>query len=175
MIHPVVPASAALPDTAVRDADEDGESASIDSHEEAEQSTKRTRRRLRGLRKRGDTIDSGGAPANGGVSRKSRPDNVSPSAALRERDDIRLHPPTIDTCPALKNLKEVCMDTVFPSAPEKIYNLMFTSGFMEEFWTENQKLRGRLVPLSCLKCDRPDSHRFCRYPNLGLGAATHGR
>ncbi|GAA5855517.1 hypothetical protein JCM8547_007868 [Rhodosporidiobolus lusitaniae] len=50
------------------------------------------------------------------------------------------HPPTVDTCPTLKNLKEVCMDAVFPGKPEKIYNLMFTSGFMKGFWGEDQKL-----------------------------------
>ncbi|KAI0701268.1 GRAM domain-containing protein [Cerioporus squamosus] len=35
---------------------------------------------------------------------------------------------------------EVAMEAVFPGTPEKIYNLMFTSGFMKDFMRENQKL-----------------------------------
>lgn len=58
------------------------------------------------------------------------------------------HAPTVDTCPTLKGLKEVCMDAQFPGAPEKIYNLMFTSGFMKGFWSENQKLTGACRSLS---------------------------
>ncbi|TBU38233.1 GRAM-domain-containing protein [Dichomitus squalens] len=35
---------------------------------------------------------------------------------------------------------ETAMDAVFPGTPDKIYNLMFTSGFMKDFMRENQKL-----------------------------------
>ncbi|KAI0756156.1 hypothetical protein C8Q80DRAFT_1092433 [Daedaleopsis nitida] len=42
-----------------------------------------------------------------------------------------------------KHYPEVAMEAVFPGAPEKIYNLMFTSGFMKDFMRENQKLLGR--------------------------------
>ena len=37
---------------------------------------------------------------------------------------------------------EVAMEVVVPGTPEKIYNLMFTSGFMKDFMRENQKLLG---------------------------------
>ncbi len=37
---------------------------------------------------------------------------------------------------------ETVMDAVFPGSPEKIYNLMFSSGFMKDFMRENQKLLG---------------------------------
>ena len=37
---------------------------------------------------------------------------------------------------------ETAMDAVFPGTPEKIYNLMFSSGFMKDFMRENQKLLG---------------------------------
>jgi hypothetical protein len=65
------------------------------------------------------------------------------------RGNQKPHAATKDTCPVLRNLKETVMDMVFSSAPEKIYNLMFTSGFMREFWITQQKLQGTL-----LKSDR---------------------
>ena len=47
---------------------------------------------------------------------------------------------------------EVAMEAVFPGTPEKIYNLMFTSGFMKDFMRENQKLLGAsaCVPVGCV-------------------------
>ncbi|GAA5899383.1 hypothetical protein JCM8208_001633 [Rhodotorula glutinis] len=129
----------------------------------------RAKRRLKGLRKRGGTGESaqgGKAVVDGGV--RSSPGGGGAGAASRaaggaqdrvdgDEDDeggsaggkkkkkgggaaTPPHAPTTDTCPTLKNLKEVCMDAQFPGAPEKIYNLMFTSGFMKGFWAENQKL-----------------------------------
>ncbi|CDO76479.1 hypothetical protein BN946_scf184615.g5 [Trametes cinnabarina] len=35
---------------------------------------------------------------------------------------------------------EVAMEAIFPGTPEKIYNLMFTSGFIKDFMREGQKL-----------------------------------
>jgi len=46
-------------------------------------------------------------------------------------------------CPCEKDKKHyatIALDTTYPAVPEKIYNLIFTSGFMKDFWTENQKL-----------------------------------
>jgi hypothetical protein len=34
------------------------------------------------------------------------------------------------------------MDAVFPSSPEKIYNLIFTSGFSKDFMVNDQRLMG---------------------------------
>jgi hypothetical protein len=43
----------------------------------------------------------------------------------------------------VKQYSNVCLDEVFTSSPEKMYNLMFTSqAFMREFWATNQKLTG---------------------------------
>ena len=41
-----------------------------------------------------------------------------------------------------KHYTETAMETVFPGTPEKIYNLMFTSGFIKEFMRDGQKLTG---------------------------------
>ena len=40
---------------------------------------------------------------------------------------------------------DTAMETVFPGTPEKIYNLMFTSGFIKDFMREGQKLIGWLL------------------------------
>ncbi len=45
-----------------------------------------------------------------------------------------------------KHYPEIAMEIVIPGTPEKIYNLMFASGFMKEFMSENQKLLGRGFP-----------------------------
>ncbi|CEQ41874.1 SPOSA6832_03630 [Sporobolomyces salmonicolor] len=165
LVHPVVPTSAALPDH--HDESDDGEpdddaisDAGIASGvDQGVAEGSRVRRRLRGFRRpRGGTGESTGGSAakrvaeneagengakggRGGGSGMASARPGSPRGAGGKTVE-KVHPPTVDTCPTLKNLKEVCMDTVFPSAPEKIYNLMFTSGFMKDFWTENQKLMG---------------------------------
>ena len=43
-----------------------------------------------------------------------------------------------------EHYSETALDAVFPSTPEKIYNLMFTSGFAKDFMSGNQKLMGAL-------------------------------
>ncbi|KWU42122.1 hypothetical protein RHOSPDRAFT_6244, partial [Rhodotorula sp. JG-1b] len=83
----------------------------------------------------------GGAGGGGGTASTPRLDKDNTAKNGGGSPPIpQMHAPTVDTCPTLKNLKEVCLDTVFPGKPEKIYNLMFTSGFMKNFWAENQRL-----------------------------------
>lgn len=41
-----------------------------------------------------------------------------------------------------KHYSEVAMDTIVLGEPEKIYNLMFASGFIKEFMRDDQKLQG---------------------------------
>ncbi|KAE8266620.1 hypothetical protein A4X09_0g5729 [Tilletia walkeri] len=51
------------------------------------------------------------------------------------------HRPT--TCACEKNKEHyatVVLDNKYPAVPEKMYNLLFTSGFMKDFWQTNQKL-----------------------------------
>lgn len=43
-----------------------------------------------------------------------------------------------------KHYPELATDCVFPGTPERIYNLMFASGFLKDFMRENQKLEGKL-------------------------------
>ncbi|KAI5479022.1 gram domain protein [Pseudohyphozyma bogoriensis] len=151
MMHPGVPASAGLPDSAVNDTDDEDHAdvGSLGSNEEeaaaaavvaAVGGKKAAIKRLKGLRRRGQSDPSGNTgEKTATLSAGPRP-SISGASRHASKQDLKVHPVTTDTCQTLKNLKEVCMDTVFPSAPEKIYNLMFTSGFMKEFWSNNQKL-----------------------------------
>ncbi|BGP30772.1 hypothetical protein JCM10296v2_002529 [Rhodotorula toruloides] len=159
MFHPVVPMSAALPDTlstsgnshAAGESEDEEAAAAQDAQTSpaAEGKKERAKKRLKGFRRpRGGTGESTGS-TNKSVDFVLPVDDAAEAKGEGEAGEGKkkgkkgatpAHPPTVDTCPTLKNLKEVCMDTTFPGAPEKIYNLMFTSGFMKDFWAENQKL-----------------------------------
>ena len=41
-----------------------------------------------------------------------------------------------------QHYSEVALDVIIPGTPEKIYNLMFTSGFIKHFMRNEQKLMG---------------------------------
>lgn len=154
MIHPVVPTSAALPDSISNHHNNNNNNSNGYSSSSGERSPQDSP-----LDELPNSNSNGTSPS---VDRKLllrnqtiRPSNNSSSDS---RENIgnnnggggggggesrsKLHPPTIDRCPTLRELKQVCMDTVFPSSPEKIYNLMYTSGFMKEFWSNTQKLLG---------------------------------
>jgi hypothetical protein len=47
-----------------------------------------------------------------------------------------------------KHFSEVALDCVIPGTPEKIYNLMFASGFIKDFMANNQKLMGEFLRFS---------------------------
>ncbi|TFK56894.1 hypothetical protein OE88DRAFT_1650390 [Heliocybe sulcata] len=68
----------------------------------------------------GDVLVEGAA--EGGVKKKGR--KVTQCACLKAGD----------------HFTETAMDTILPGTPEKIYNLMFASGFVKEFMVQDQKL-----------------------------------
>ncbi|KZT27659.1 GRAM-domain-containing protein [Neolentinus lepideus HHB14362 ss-1] len=50
----------------------------------------------------------------------------------------------VTQCACMKNgdhFAETAMDVILPGTPEKIYNLMFASGFVKEFMVQDQKLQ----------------------------------
>ena len=54
-------------------------------------------------------------------------------------------------CACSKNgthLNEMALETVLPGTPDKIYNLMFASGFIKDFMKVDQKLTGTSLPAS---------------------------
>ena len=54
---------------------------------------------------------------------------------------ITAHRPTACDCGKKKqHYSEIVMDTVLPGTPEKVYNLMFASGFVKDFMAKDQKL-----------------------------------
>ncbi|GJE89647.1 GRAM domain-containing protein [Phanerochaete sordida] len=76
---------------------------------------------------RGSLEDGAGSQegANGAVNgKKARPNKVTVCGCGRNG----------------QHYSETAMETVFPGTPEKIYNLMFTSGFIKEFMRDGQKL-----------------------------------
>ncbi|GAA5976150.1 hypothetical protein JCM10908_005399 [Rhodotorula pacifica] len=161
MVHPVVPMSAALPDSMSNathchiDSDEEGmdpdqttervvNASGVETGAGGERRMRdRAKRKLFSGRRRGGT-DATDKSASSAVSNgETRGATEAPHTEKESANGSpapQLHAPTVDTCPTLRNLKEVCLDTVFPGKPEKIYNLMFTSGFMKNFWAENQRL-----------------------------------
>lgn len=71
-----------------------------------------------------------------------------------------------------KHFSEIAMDTVIPGPPEKIHNLMFTSGFLKDFLVGNQQLRGRLSILFFLVNTKHHINQSSRCP---IGLPTHHR
>ncbi|KAJ1026235.1 hypothetical protein NDA18_003892 [Ustilago nuda] len=85
-----------------------------------------------------------------------RDENLAAVAAAAARSGTPLIPQSRSPAPGGKRVahrKTTCpceekkehfssnvLDTTYPAVPEKIYNLLFTSGFMKEFWTNDQKL-----------------------------------
>jgi hypothetical protein len=49
-----------------------------------------------------------------------------------------------------KHYSDLAIETVIPGTPERIYNLMFASGFLKDFMRENQKLEGKFQVFSSL-------------------------
>ena len=62
-----------------------------------------------------------------------------------------------------QHYNELAIDTVMPGTPERIYNLMFASGFLKDFMRENQKLEGKF----CFFFPPSVSHEYVRrHPDI---------
>ncbi|KAI0778954.1 hypothetical protein BD413DRAFT_465205 [Trametes elegans] len=75
-----------------------------------------------------DDTSDGSPPLNGKVANGSAKKGVKPKVTQCECGKAGQHYP------------EVAMEAIFPGTPEKIYNLMFTSGFIKDFMRDGQKL-----------------------------------
>jgi GRAM domain len=49
-----------------------------------------------------------------------------------------------------KHYSETAMETILPGEPEKIYNLMFASGFIKDFMRNDEKLIGACYRVPCV-------------------------
>lgn len=87
----------------------------------------------RGSLDNGDSEDTsdGSPPMNGKAAA-----NGAPPKAVKQK---------VTQCEcgrAGQHYSETAMEAIFPGTPEKIYNLMFTSGFIKDFMRIDQKLIG---------------------------------
>lgn len=88
-------------------------------------------------------VDTGNSTAIPHQQSLSRSLGASKSARAPKAE---AHPITSCKCmsggPGNGHYGNTVMDSVFPGSPEKIYNLMFTSGFMRDFLQTDMKLTG---------------------------------
>jgi len=74
------------------------------------------------------------------------PDSISPNGSGTMSIApvvVQVYKVTFCACGRDSNhYSESVLDTVLPGTPERIYNLMFASGFLKDFMRENQKLEG---------------------------------
>jgi hypothetical protein len=125
-----------------RDADPDGEKGNDDAGQ-AKSSTKSKLKRKLGISKNdANTTSNGSGPDSAAKNGSAIGRSKSPSAQGNKKGPHRK-----TECPCEKDKDKdkrhystIALDTTYPAVPEKLYNLMFTSGFMKEFWTDNQKL-----------------------------------
>lgn len=104
-----------------------------------QQPVKKSKRKLLkkklGINKEGSEMQMANGRTNGGpvISR-----GVSPAPGSAKRAP---HRKTACSCEKeKKHFSTIAMETTYPAVPEKLYNLIFTSGFMKDFWTDNQHL-----------------------------------
>lgn len=122
---------------AVKDADQDGDKNTEETT--SKKSKKNKLKRKLGIK---DHDSSTAANGSGGDAAMQNGSSIgrskSPAAQSNKKGPHRK-----TDCPCDKDKKHystIALDTTYPAVPEKLYNLMFTSGFMKEFWTDNQKL-----------------------------------
>lgn len=161
--HPVVPASAALPDSAgiIEDDDDDFAQSHNEEHTGNEAETGRKKRKMRkGRFKKIKGGNRHGIPVAEGEVDGEDVVGLEASAILKGRPSLGgaslvkapaavQHAPTTCNCTTTGtgHYANVVMDATFPGSPEKPYNLMFTSGFMKDFLTIDMKLTGEPVKI----------------------------
>ena len=99
-----------------------------------------------------ESTEPNGAPAVNGKVKAKIPSKATQCACGR----------------AGQHYSEVAMDVVLPGTPEKIYNLLFTSGFIKDFMRNEQRLMGTIVSSSSQDMF---SQVFRRHSNLRLESA----
>lgn len=84
-----------------------------------------------------------GSATTARMANKGGPRPSLGASQLTSRKVPTIHPPTTCNCGTPQgcgpHFTNVVMDSTYPGSPEKLYNLMFTSGFMKEFLTRDMK------------------------------------
>lgn len=85
----------------------------------------------------------GGADIVASGSRAENGVNIAADTVTPDAPGMPAHKATTCTCGKEgSHFSKIALDTVVPGTPDRIYNLMFASGFMTDFLTVNQKLLG---------------------------------
>ncbi|KAI9066552.1 hypothetical protein FKP32DRAFT_1622291 [Trametes sanguinea] len=87
-----------------------------------------------GMSPRGSLENGDGSESTDGSAQPNGKANGAAKAAVKSKVT------QCDCGKAGQHYPEVAMEAVFPGTPEKIYNLMFTSGFIKDFMRDDQKL-----------------------------------
>ncbi|KAK0549187.1 hypothetical protein OC845_003230 [Tilletia horrida] len=91
--------------------------------------------------KDGDVSKSSSVGGGGGGASGTGSTSGGATGAGSSTPKKAAHRATTCACEKKKeHYSTVVMDAKFPAVPEKMYNMMFTSGFMKDFWQSNQKL-----------------------------------
>jgi hypothetical protein len=79
----------------------------------------------------------------GGSARPSFDESATNGAVVPEAGAVNARKATQCACGRdKKHYPETAMEVTVPGTPEKIYNLLFASGFIKDFMTNEQKLMG---------------------------------
>ncbi len=144
--HPSLPKNNTLEDLDLSDEDEAAPTGEEDTTKTRMSKRAKLRRKFLAAGRHNDDDDDAHESKEateekeGETKKEESKDKESPSGGSGKK---AAHKPT--SCPCDKDkahYPSVVLDTVYPAKPEKIYNLLFTSGFMKDFWTGNQKLLG---------------------------------
>ncbi|KAA1105846.1 hypothetical protein PGT21_021923 [Puccinia graminis f. sp. tritici] len=85
---------------------------------------------------------SDGTKVAGGYSEDSSASALSHSSATPAPPSIKKidHPPTQCDCSPDEHYKELIWDATYPTSPEKLYNILFQSDFLKDFWVNEEHL-----------------------------------
>lgn len=120
--------------------DEQGETDKAATGDKPRVSKRALLKKKLGAKLREGTKDDG-APSTAAAGQNGDTGNANGSKSPAPGGKRQPHPKT--SCPCDKDklhLSTTVLDNTYPAIPEKLYNLFFTSEYMKEFWTDDQKL-----------------------------------
>ncbi|KAG1742787.1 uncharacterized protein EDB91DRAFT_1128118 [Suillus paluster] len=122
-----------------------------------------------------DTFTDSLASSSGHIVSPSSTSDISGPVTMSEGKEAAplARANKVTHCACSKNgghLNETALETVLPGTPDKIYNLMFASGFIKDFMRVDQKLIG--VGPKQTKCEIHDEALTCDFDNYVVMLTT---
>ena len=99
------------------------------------------RRHLSKARKKIRKSETTSGGASGGAGDSDSEESVSSMSDTAPNESEEHAPTTCDCEENHAHLDHVVLDDVFNATPQQMFDLMFVSDFMKEFWTDNQMLQ----------------------------------